>query len=133
MVYLPSGVRTAAGFYLAHRDAGAPLPVDVLAAPEGTGTLGNFGGRILDPFPASLRLLSRRTVWLLSYTDSARHAGPTATAVLDGLMSNPGRSRQVRRRTADLSDVTRHWPGSCRRTALLSAMSLLTVTSVNPR
>ena len=85
-VFLPVSVRTAVGFYLGRVDDGSPRPVDLLAAPAGSEeAVGNFGGGTLPPLPATRRLLGRRVVWLVSYTDASGHTGRLAAAVLGTL------------------------------------------------
>ncbi len=83
MVLLPTGVRTAVGFYEARVDPGAPRPTDLLAAPGQTeNALGNFGGGVLPPAQATARVLARRVVWLVTYTNASSRRGATAAAVL---------------------------------------------------
>ena len=82
-VLLPTGVRTAVGFYEARIDPGAPRPTDLLAAPAQTeDALGNFGGGVLPPAQATARVLARRVVWLVAYTNASSRRGATAAAVL---------------------------------------------------
>ena len=82
-VLLPTGIRTAVGFYVARVDPGAPRPTDLLAAPGQTeDALGNFGGGVLPAAQATARVLGHRVVWLITYANASARRGATAKAVL---------------------------------------------------
>ena len=96
IVYLPVSVRTAVRWYLRMDDVGFPRPDDLLIDPRHSELQqGNFGGRDLPVSAVARQVLSRRSVWVVSYANGSGSDRPAAGAALATLQrcfaSSPAR------------------------------------------